>query len=234
MEKIEIKNSLTMNSSYIDIEDISYWDINPSLDEVTIRLINKENTLSYPEYENVDYDNADDELSTKTGKIIYYVLKTQWSNGEILAVLIPKCGDSIIFFVKKKDKEESFRMLKVLYNYVVDNQIVMEKILDLSKFRYYDSGIYDFYMQDALTEYNFEVMKCKEGSFMLRKMLTQIEPIYYLRGNDALYFVIKNNKGYPLVVTEIRESNIETFAETLTKADPQAGILFSLSYNANK
>ena len=125
-------------------------------------------------------------------------------------------------------------MLKVLYNYVVYNQIVMEKILDLSKFRYYDSGIYDFYMQDALTEYNFEVTKCKEGSFRLRKMLTQIEPIYYLRGNDALYFVIKNSLGDPLVVTEIRESNIETFAETLTKADPQAGILFSLSYNANK
>ena len=105
MEKIKIKNSLTMNSSYIDIEDISYWDINPSLDEVTISLINKENTFSYPEYENVDYDNADDELSTITGKIIYYVLKTQCSNSEILAVLIPKCGDSIIFFVKKKDKE---------------------------------------------------------------------------------------------------------------------------------
>ena len=234
MEKIKIKNSLTMNSSYIDIEDISYWDINPSLDEVTISLINKENRFSYPEYENVDYDNADDELSAITGKIIYYVLKTQCSNSEILAVLIPKCGDSIIFFVKKKDKEESFRMLKVLYNYVVDNQIVMEKILDLSKFRYYDSGIHDFYMQDVLTEYNFEVMKCKEDSFRLRKMLTQIEPIYYLRGNDALYFVIKNSLGDPLVVTEIRESNIETFAETLTKADPQAGLLFSLSYNANK
>ena len=220
--------------NYIDIEDITYWDINPSLDEITISLINKENTLSYPEYDNVDYDNADDELSIITGKIIYYVLKTQCSNCEILAILIPKCGDSIILFVKKKDKEESFRMLKVLYNYDVNNQIVMDKILDLSKFRYYDSGIYDFYMQDVLVKYNFEVMKCEEGSFSLRNVLTRIEPIYYFSGNDALYFVIKNSKGHPIVVTEIRESNVETFTEALTKADPQAGILFSLSYNANK
>ena len=221
-------------SSYIDIEDITYWHINPSLDEMTISLINKENTLSYPEYDNADYDNADDELSIITGKIIYLVLKTQYSNGEILAVLIPKCGDRIIFFIKKKDKEESFFMLKVLYSYEIKDQIVMEKILDLSKFRYYDSGIYDFYMQDVLVEYNFEVMKCKEGSFSLRNILTRIEPIYYFSGNDALYFVIKNSKGHPIVVTEIRESNVETFTETLTKADPKAGILFSLSYNANK
>ena len=221
-------------SAHIIIEDITYWKINSSLDEVSISLINKENTLSYPEYDNADYDNADDELSIITGKTIYYVLKTQCSNGEILAVLIPKCGDRMIFFIKKKDKEESFLMLKVLYNYEVDNQIAMKRILDLSKFRYYDSGIYDFYMQDVLVEYNFEVMKCKEGSFSLRNVLTRIEPIYYFSGNDALYFVIKNNKGDPVVVTEIRESNIETFTETLTKADPQAGILFSLSYNANK
>ena len=220
--------------NYIDIEDITYWDINPSLDEITISLINKENTLSYPEYDNADYDNVDDELSIITGKIIYLVLKTQCSNCEILAILIPKCGDSIILFVKKKDKEESFLMLKVLYSYEIKDQIVMDKILDLSKFRYYDSGIYDFYMQDVLVEYNFEVMKCKEGSFSLRNVLTRIEPIYYFSGNDALYFVIKNSKGDPIVVTEIRESNIETFTETLTKADPQAGLLFSLSYNANK
>ena len=220
--------------NYINIEDITYWDINPSLDEVSISLINKENTLSYPEYDNADYDNADDELSIITGKTIFYVLKTQCSNGEILAVLIPKCGDRMIFFIKKKDKEESFLMLKVLYNYEVDNQIVMEKILDLSKFRYYDSGIYDFYMQDVLVKYNFEVMKCEEGSFSLRNVLTRIEPIYYFSGNDAVYFVIKNSKGDPIVVTEIRESNIETFTETLTKADSQAGLLFSLSYNANK
>ena len=221
-------------SAHIIIEDITYWKINSSLNEMTISLINKENTLSYPEYDNADYDDAHDELSIITGKTIYHVLKTQCSNGEILAVLIPKCGDRMIFFIKKKDKEESFLMLKVLYNYEVDNQIVMEKILDLSKFRYYDSGIYDFYMQDILVEYNFEVMKCKEGSFSLRNVLTRIEPIYYFSGNDALYFVIKNSKGDPIVVTEIREPNIETFTETLTKADPQAGILFSLSYNANK
>ena len=221
-------------SAHIIIEDITYWKINSSLNEMSISLINKENKFSYPEYDNADYDDAPDELSIITGKTIYYVLKTQCSNGEILAVLIPKCGDRMIFFIKKKDKEESFLMLKVLYNYEVDNQIVMDKILDLSKFRYYDSGIYDFYMQDVLVEYNFEVMKCKEGSFSLRNVLTRIEPIYYFSGNDALYFVIKNSKGDPIVVTEIRESNVETFTETLTKADPQAGILFSLYYNANK
>ena len=125
-------------SAHIIIEDITYWKINSSLNEMTISLINKENKLSYPEYDNADYDDAPDELSIITGKTIYYVLKTQCSNGEILAVLIPKCGDRMIFFIKKKDKEESFLMLKVLYNYEVDNQIVMEKILDLSKFRYYD------------------------------------------------------------------------------------------------
>ena len=221
-------------SAHIIIEDITYWKINSSLNEMTISLINKENKLSYPEYDNADYDDAHDELSIITGKTIYYVLKTQCSNGEILAVLIPKCGDRMIFFIKKKDKEESFLMLKVLYNYGVETQIDMKRILDLSKFRYYDSGIYDFYMQDVLVEYNFEVMKCKEGSFSLRNVLTRIEPIYYFSGNDALYFVIKNSKGHPIVVTEIRESNVETFTETLTKADPQAGILFSLSYNANK
>ena len=223
-----------ISSAHIVIEDITYWDINSSLDEISISLINKENTLSYPEYNDVDYNDAPDELSIITGKIIYYVLKTQCSDGEILSVLIPKCGDCMIFFIKKKDKEESFRMLKVLYNYGVVNKIVMERILDLSKFRYYNSGIYYFYMQDVLLEYNFEVMKCKEGSFKLRNVLTRIEPIYYFTGNDTLYFVIKNSKDDPVAVTEIRESNIETFTETLTKADPQAGILFSLSYNANK
>ena len=223
-----------MYSAHIIIEDIIYWKINSSLNEITISLINKENKLSYPEYDNVDYDNTDDELSIITGKIIYLVLKTQCGDGEILAVLIPKCGDSMIFFIKKKDKEESFLMLKVLYSYEIKDQIVMEKILDLSKFRYYDSGIYDFYMQDVLVEYNFEVMKCKEGSFSLRNVLTRIEPIYYFSGNNALYFVIKNSKGDPIVVTEIRESNVETFTEALTKADSQAGILFSLSYSANK
>ena len=46
---------------------------------------------------------------------------------------------------------------------------------------------------------------------------------------------IKNNIGDPVIFTPLTTSNdIEAFIETLTKADPQAGILFSLSYNANK
>ena len=65
-------------SAHIIIEDITYWKINSSLNEMTISLINKENTLSYPEYDNADYDNADDELSIITGKIIYLVLKVKF------------------------------------------------------------------------------------------------------------------------------------------------------------
>ena len=48
------------------------------------------------------------------------------------------------------------------------------------------------------------------------------------------YFVIKNTLDDPIVFTHLSTDEIDIFTKTLTKADPQAGLLFSLSYNTNK
>ena len=49
------------------------------------------------------------------------------------------------------------------------------------------------------------------------------------------YFVIKNSLGDPIIMTRLLGSNDnESFKKVLTEVDPQAGLLFSLSYNANK
>lgn len=231
--------------------------INSSLDEVYLSLTdhNEELMLTYPGDDdgyNDDYDSIYDEdegeklsgisemkeyidnATIITADAVNRVL-TSMKNCKILAFFIPESDDRILFFIKKNDEEENFRALILLHDYEINLQLFMNKVLNLGQFRYYGSGIYGFYMQDILTEYNFEVIKYKNDQFMSKEFLKRIEPVLGERKRiNSCYFVVKNNAGDPIIMTRLTDHNIKNFTETITKADPQAGLLFSLSYNTNK
>ena len=85
-------------------------------------------------------------------------------------------------------------------------------------------------MKDELAKYDFELLPEDE-------YFTNILHRSYNKEELDIknYFVIKNSLGDPIIMTCLLGSNDnESFKKALTEADPQAGLLFSLYYNANK
>ena len=128
---------------------------------------------------------------------------------------------------------DKFTILSLSYDYEIDMQLFMNSILNLGEFRYYGSGLCGFYMKDSLIEYEFELLKYNDLPFKPKEFLN-IEPDPDKK-DKGIYFVIKNSLNDPVILTHLSTSDeIEVFNKALTKADPQVGLLFSLSYNTNK
>lgn len=243
----------------IVVKNLTYDLINSSLTEIWLSLIDySEESGYYPDYDdeyNLDYDVIYDEklekeltsvgdlnnyietATIKTIEIIKRVLKLlvlkSKKKHEILAFNIPETDDRITFFIKVIN-EEKFYALTLLYNFDINMQLFMNGVVNLGKFRYYGSSLYGFYMQDSLIEYEFELVKYKDLNFIHKKFLPIIEPVLDNK-SKGVYFVIKNSAANPVIMTHLSNSdNIETFNNALTKANSQAGLLFSLSYNINK
>ena len=109
-------------------------------------------------------------------------------------------------------------------------------MLNLEDFRAYrpsNSGLSGFYMQDALLKYDFELLTYEKLSALSNEPIPAVEPSVR-KQHEGIYFVIKNTLDDPIVFTHLSTDEIDIFNKTLTKADPQAGLLFSLSYNTNK
>lgn len=244
----------------IVVKNLTYDLINSSLTEIWLSLIDYSGESGYycSDHDNdydLDYDVIYDEkpenqltsidefndyiedATIKTIEIIKRVLKSlvlkSKKKHEILAFNIPETDDRITFFIKAIN-EEKFYALTLLYNFDINMQLFMNSVVNLGKFRYYGLGLHGFYMQDSLTEYEFDLVKYKDLTFITKRFLLTIDPVL---GNmsKGIYFVIKNSSADPVIMTHLSNSDdIETFNNALTKADQQAGLLFSLSYNANK
>ena len=182
-----------------------------------------------------DFHEYVKDATTKTIGMVKKVLKSL-KKYEILAFNIldtdSLVNDMITFFIKTTGTDK-FAILSLSYDYEIDMQLFMNSILNLGEFRYYGSGLYGFYMKDSLIEYEFELLRYNDLPFKPKEFLN-IEPDPDKK-DKGIYFIIKNSLNDPVILTHLSTSEeIEVFNKTLTKADPQAGILFSLSYNTNK
>ena len=181
-----------------------------------------------------DLDNYIKEATVQTASVIKRDILERLKNYEILAFDIQDNDENIIFFIKtiNDENKEKFLLLRLSYDYEIDMRLFMISMLDCKEFRYYgrySSGLYGFHMKDSLLQYEFELLNCTNLN-----TVSSTDPNLSIV-NEGAYFVIKNNLGDPIVFTQLRyPDDIAIFNEALTKADPQAGILFSLSYNANK
>ena len=137
----------------------------------------------------------------------------------------------IKLFIKLTEEEEKFIVLSLIFDIRINVYLFLSQMFDLREFRYYGfHDLYMFYMKDKLTKYEFELLSTKE---FVTNILNFPSPI--LESYEGIYFIIKNDIDDPVIFTLLTTSNdIEAFNMALTKADPQAGLLFSLSYNANK
>ena len=137
----------------------------------------------------------------------------------------------IKFFIKLTEEEEEFIVLTLIFDCRINTYLFLSQMFDLRAFRYYGSNdLYGFYMKDKLTKYEFELLSTKEFVTNILNFPFPITESY-----EWIYFIIKNNIGDPVIFTLLETSNdIEAFNMALTKVDPQVGLLFSLSYNANK
>ena len=89
-------------------------------------------------------------------------------------------------------------------------------------------------MKDSLLEYEFELLTYKNLNSLSRYFIPIIE-VNLREQSEGIYFVIKNNLGDFIIVKHLTyPDDVAIFNKVLTKADPQVGLLFSLSYNANK
>ena len=231
--------SLFDHNEYNDI-------INPLLEEYSISLLDHN---EYDEDCDIIYDEGIEEYltttvdlfeytqkaTTKTIDIVKQILKL-FEKYEIVAFNIDEVEYNRIMFFLKNAKDH-FIMLTLSYCYEINTDLFMNNIVNLEEFRCYgnnNSGLYGFYMKDELIRYDFELLKFENLFIMDRIFLLSVAQISSKK-KYGLYFVIKNNLGDPIVFTQLRcPDDIAIFNEALTEADPQAGILFSLSYNANK
>ena len=233
---------------------------NPSLTEISISLIdyngetknyqstyiedfddyNSDYSVIYDEKVEKDLTSFSDfheyvkDLTVKTVGFVKKVLKSL-KKYEILAFNIPNtdsdANDTITFFIKTIGTDK-FTILSLSYDYEIDLQLFMNSLLNLGEFRYYGSGLYGFYMKDSLIEYEFELLKYNDLPFKPKEFINiESDPD---KKDKGIYFVIKNSLNDPVILTHLFSDEIETFNKSLTKADPQVGLLFSLSYNANK
>ena len=252
-----MKKKVKESSPAIDTSRLINDTINPSLEGYSISLIDYNDVKNqYSDYDDEDYDTIYDEgieeyltttvdlfeyiekATTKTIDIIKNILKL-FLNYEIVAFNISEAEDNRIMFFLKNAKDH-FITLTLSYCYEINVHLFMNNIVNLEEFRHYgnnNSDLHGFYMKDDLIEYEFELLKF-ENLFITDKIalfsLFSVEPISSKR-NEGIYYVIKNTLGDHIVMTHLSyPDEIETFNKALTKVDPQAGLLFSLSYNANK
>ena len=180
-----------------------------------------------------DLDNYIKESTVQTISIIKRNILERLKNYEILAFEIQD-NDETIFFIKtiNEENKEKFLLLRLSYDYEIDMRLFMISMLDCKEFRYYgrySSGLYGFHMKGSLLQYEFELLNRTNLN-----TVSSTDPNLSIV-NEGAYFVIKNNLGNSVIMTHLPYSDdIEIFNKVLTKADPQAGLLFSLSYNANK
>ena len=185
-----------------------------------------------------DLDDYIKEATVQTVSIIKRNILREFKNYEILAFDI-QGDDRIIFFIKTIDEEnkEKFLLLILSYDFCIDMNLLLSGIVDFGCFRAYGpfhSGCYEFHMKDSLLEYEFELITCKNLNALCRYFIPLIE-VDLRKQDKGIYFVIKNNLGVPIIVKHLTHpDDAAIFNEILTKADPQAGLLFSLLYNANK
>ena len=245
------------NLPCILVQYSSNFTVNSSLDETYALLVDYNKYLRYHKIYNEDFEDIHDEkveeiLSTfpdlddyvkkatvQTASVIKENILEELKNYEILAFDIPDGDDIITFFIKtiSEENKEKFLVLVLSYNFNIDIQLFMSIMLDLGCFRAYGpfhSGFYEFHMKDSLLEYDFELLTYKDLNTLSNQFMPSIEPELY-KQNKGVYFVIKNNLGDPIIVKHlIYPDDAAIFNEALTKVDPQVGLLFSLSYNANK
>ena len=215
--KITIEHGLTSN-------------INNSLSENYIRFFEYNSTIGdMRRFESTEY------IEQVTIKSLTFVKKELKSLNKYEIVAFDVLGgclgtNKIRFFIKITEEEEKFIVLNLIFDFRINAYLFLSQMFDLKDFRYYGSDdLYGFYMRDKLTKYGFELLSTEE--FATNVLKFPITGLY----NEETYFVIKNNLGDPVIFTLLTTSNdIEAFIEALTKADSQAGILFSLSYNTNK
>ena len=241
-----MKKKTLGSSPAIDISRLANDIINPSLEGHYISLFDHND---FDEARDVIYDEGIEEYltiavdsfeytqkaTTKTIDIAKQFLKL-YEKYEIVAFNIGEDEyDRIIIFLK--NAKDHFTMLILLYSYEINVHFFMNNIVNLEEFRCYGNnnyGLHGFYMKDDLIGYDFELLKFDKLFTTDRILLYTVEPISSKR-QDGLYFVIKNTLGDSVIMTHLPGSDdIEIFNKALTKADPQAGLLFSLSYNTNK
>ena len=221
-------NGETKNYKSTYIEDFD--DYNSDYSVIYDEKVEKDLTSFFDFHEYVE------DLTIKTVGFVKKVLKSLKKH-EILAFNIPNtdsdANDTITFFIKTIGTDK-FTVLSLSYDYEIDLQLFMNSLLNLGEFRYYGLGLNGFYMKDVLIEYEFDILKYKDLNFIPKRFLLMIEPVLGNK-NKGLYFVIKNSAADPVIMTHLPNSDdIETFNNAFTNADPQVGLLFSLSYNANK
>ena len=241
-----MKKKTLGSSPAIDISRLANDIINPSLEGHYISLFDHND---FDEARDVIYDEGIEEYltiavdsfeytqkaTTKTIDIAKQFLKL-YEKYEIVAFNIGEDEyDRIIIFLQ--NAKDHFTMLILLYSYEINVHFFMNNIVNLEEFRCYGNnnyGLHGFYMKDDLIGYDFELLKFDKLFTTDRILLYTVEPISSKR-QDGLYFVIKNTLGDSVIMTHLPGSDdIEIFNKALTKADPQAGLLFSLSYNTNK
>ena len=244
----------------IIIRNSSHFTVNSSLNGTFISLIdfNEVNTRYYEDNEvyndefeymhdeeaeeiltsGHDLDDCIKESTVQTVSIIKRNILKEFKNYEILAFDI-QGDDRILFFIKtiNEENKEKFLLLILSYDFYIDMNLFLSSLVELEHFRAYGpfhSGCYEFYMKDSLLEYEFELLTYKNLNTLSKYFIPIIE-VNLREQSEGIYFVIKNNLGDPIIFTHLSTSEeIEAFNKVLTKADPQAGLLFSLSYNANK
>lgn len=218
------------NSPNIFLRPLAHFRFNSSLNGTRISLFEE----ILPTFHHLHINEA----TVQTISIIKRNILEQFKSYEILAFNISDFT-KIIFFIKTTNEEnkENFLLLLLTYEFEIDIQLFISSLVNLGEFRAYNpfnSGLSKFYMKDSLLEYDFELSTYENLNTLSKYFVPTIEP-NLSKQDKGIYFVIKNNLGDPIIFTHLSTSEeIEVFNKALTKADPQAGLLFSLSYNANK
>ena len=202
------------------------YKFNNSLSENYIKIFKERTYFNDYSFENIRID------SIKAANIIKKELESL-NKYEILAFDVPDIhgNDPINFFIKLTEEEEKFIVLRFEFDFIMNRALFISETVNLMEFRYYGYfSPYGTYMKDELTKYDFELLpEDKYFTNILHRRYNKEE-------RDIVnYFVIKNSLGDPIIMTRLLGSNDnESFKKVLTEVDPQAGLLFSLSYNANK
>ena len=202
------------------------YKFNNSLSVNYIRVFKEHSNYNDYSFENIRID------SIKAANIIKKELESL-NKYEILAFDVPFIPGStqINFFIKLTEEEEKFIVLRFEFNFSMNRTLCISEMVNLMEFRYYGHfSSFGMYMKDKLIKYDFELLPEDEYFTNILHRRFNKEELDIVN-----YFVIKNSLGDPIIMTRLLGSNDnESFKKVLTEVDPQAGLLFSLSYNANK
>ena len=202
------------------------YKFNNSLSENYIRVFRERTYFNDYSFENIRI------YTIEAANIIKKELESL-NKYEILAFDVPDIhgNDPINFFIKLTEEKDKFIVLRFEFNFCMNRTLFISETVNLTEFRYYGYfSPYGLYMKDELAKYDFELLPEDE-------YFTNILHRSYNKEELDIknYFVIKNSLGDPIIMTCLLGSNDnESFKKALTEADPQAGLLFSLYYNANK